>query len=201
MSTDITVGITGASGAAYATRFIEQLIAHDRRVHLVVSPFGRRLLADELNITQVTPETLVGHSTDNLVIHPYNDLGSRLASGSFAASATVVCPCSANTLGAIAAGLGDNLINRMVQVALKERRRVLLVYREMPMSHIDLQNALTVSQAGAVFCPANPGFYMLPTSVADIVDFVVGKMLDLCGVDHALATRWDPEAHADKTGE
>ncbi|MBN1488309.1 MAG: UbiX family flavin prenyltransferase, partial [Phycisphaerae bacterium] len=102
----------------------------------------------------------------------------------------VICPCSSNTLGAIAAGLGDNLITRAAHVTLKERRRLILLHREMPLSEIDLENMLRISRAGGVICPAAPGFYMQPESVDDLVDFVVGRLLDLLHVPHNLNTRW-----------
>jgi 4-hydroxy-3-polyprenylbenzoate decarboxylase len=103
----------------------------------------------------------------------------------------VICPCSSNTLAAIAAGLGENLLNRAAAVTLKEGRRLIVVPREMPMSRIDLLNALRLSEAGAVICPASPGFYMLPQTLSDLVDFVVGKLLDLLHVAHELGTRWE----------
>lgn len=192
-SCDIIVGVSGASGAPYARRLIACLADAGAMVHLVVTPFGRRLFADELAISPVTVEALLGRPSDRVVMHNYNDLGSRLASGSFRTRGMVICPCSSNTLGAIAAGLGENLLSRAAQVTLKERRRLLLVYREMPMSLIDLQNAQRLTEAGAVFCPASPGFYMLPQHIDDLVDFVVGKVLDLLGFEHQLDVRWDPD--------
>jgi 4-hydroxy-3-polyprenylbenzoate decarboxylase len=210
---NIIVGITGASGALYARRLIECLVQAPQApesagsasghgagagsepeiaVHVVMSPMGRRLLADELGISPPTVESILGRPCERVVIHNYNDLGSRLASGSFPTRGMVICPCSSNTLGALASGLGGNLLNRAAQVTLKERRRLVLIYREMPMSLIDLQNAQRLTEAGAVFCPASPGFYMLPQDIGDVVDFVVGKILDLVGVAHALNTRWEP---------
>ncbi len=188
---NIIVAITGASGAAYAVRVLDGLTAAGVRVHLVISPYGKRLLADELDIQQPTAEALVGSRAAQVTIYPYQDVGSRLASGSFLAEGMVVVPCSGNTLGAIAAGMGDNLITRAAQVTLKEARRLVVVPREMPMSAIELENALRVSRAGGIICPASPGFYMRPASVEELVRFVAGKVLDLLGVEHGWRTRWE----------
>jgi len=186
------MGITGASGARYAQKLLKCLVESRIHVHLVISPLGKRLLNEELNISPVTLEDLLGSSCEHATIYAHNDLGAPIASGSFRTEGMIICPCSANSLGAIASGLGDNLLLRAAQVTLKEVRRLILVYREMPMSQIDLTNALALSQAGAILCPANPGFYMNPLSVNDLVDFVVGKLLDLVEVEHELNTRWNP---------
>lgn len=189
---NIIVGVSGASGARYALRLIQCLVQRRVHVHLVLSPYGKRLFADELNIMPVTVQNILGGACEWVTQYSYNDVGAVLASGSFRTEGMVICPCSANTLGAVAAGLGDNLLHRAAAVTLKEMRRLVLVYREMPMSAIDLGNALKLSQAGAVIAPANPGFYMNPSSIDDVVDFVVGKVLDLLHVPHTLNTRWDP---------
>lgn len=186
----IVVGITGASGAIYAQRLIRCLIESAASVHLIVTPNGRRLLHDELDIDDVTDETIVGHATDRLVVHPYRDVGSVLGSGSFHTDGMIVCPCSGNSLAAIASGLAGNLLDRAAAVTLKERRRLILVPREMPLSRIEIQNWLRLDDGGAIVCPASPGFYMRPTEIGDLVDFVVGKLLDLVAVPHHLGTRW-----------
>ncbi|MCC7292660.1 MAG: UbiX family flavin prenyltransferase [Phycisphaerales bacterium] len=187
----IVVAITGASGAAYARRVVDQLLRAGVEVHLVVSTFGRRLLRDELGISNVSAVDLLGREDERLVLHAYKDVGSLLGSGSFRTDGMIVCPCSTHTFAAIAAGLGDNLINRAAAVTLKERRRLILVVREMPLTHIDLLNAVRLSDAGAIVCPASPGFYMVPRTLEDIVDFVAGKVLDLVGVAHELNVRWE----------
>ncbi len=186
----IVVGITGASGALYARRLVECLVEGGAEVHLVISTWGRRLIADELGIGKVTAASLVGRETDQVVVHSYQDVGSPLSSGSFLTHAMIVCPCSSHTLAELAAGIGDALIARAAAVTLKEHRRLIVVPREMPTSPIDLKNMVRLSDAGAIICPANPGFYMKPTSIQDLVDFVVGKLLDLVGVEHQLNTRW-----------
>ncbi len=186
----IVVGITGASGAPYAAKLIKEIIGSGAHVHLVITPFGRRLLFDELGITEISSAALIDAASNRLTIYNYKDVGAKIASGSFLTDGMIVCPCSSNTLAAIAAGLADNLLNRSAAVTLKESRRLILVPREMPMSRIDLLNALRLNEAGAIVCPASPGFYMLPKSVDDLVDFVVGKLLDLLEVPHDLNTRW-----------
>ena len=185
----IVIGVTGASGAAYARRLVQCLVSGGAFVHLVVSPRARRVAAKELGLEAVNAETLVGRPCDALCIYPHDDVGARIASGSFRTDGMIVCPCSVNTLGAIASGLGDNLITRSAAVTLKEARRLVLVPREMPLSRIDLGNALRCSQAGAVICPACPGFYLGPETVDDLVDFVVGRLMDLVGVPHGLSIR------------
>jgi 4-hydroxy-3-polyprenylbenzoate decarboxylase len=137
---DILTAITGASGALYAQRFIQGLVAAGVNVHLVVSPLGRRLLHDELGMETVDLEALAGAPQHTVTLYNYNDVGAKLASGSFLHDGMVIVPCSSNTLAEIAHGLGDNLISRAAAVTLKERRRLVLAHREMPLSPIDVNN-------------------------------------------------------------
>jgi 4-hydroxy-3-polyprenylbenzoate decarboxylase len=189
---EIVVAISGASGALYAQRFVQGLVAAGVNVHLVVSPWGRRLLRDELGMETLDADALAGTKAHRITVHNYNDVGSKLASGSFLHDGMVIVPCSSNTLAEVAHGLGDNLISRAAAVTLKERRKLIVVHREMPLSPIDVNNYKILSDAGVILCPANPGFYLNPTSVGEVIDFVAGKLLDLVGVKHALDTRWDP---------
>lgn len=195
------VGVSGASGAAYALRLLhELLIVHGHEVHLVVSEYGKRLLAEEAGIKTVEFETLVPEQVlddplindirRRLVIHPNKDVGALIASGSFLHDGMVVLPCSSASLAAIATGAGSNLLTRAAMVTLKERRRLIVCHRETPLSLIDIENYRTLTLAGGIICPTNPGFYLLPKSIDEIVDFMVGKVLDLLGVAHALKTRW-----------
>jgi 4-hydroxy-3-polyprenylbenzoate decarboxylase len=188
----IVTAITGASGAMYAQRFIQGLVAAGAGVHLVVSPLGRRLLHDEMGMEKVDLDALAGTSDHAITLYNYNDVGAKLASGSFLHDGMVIVPCSSNTLCEVAHGLGDNLISRAAAVTLKERRRLVLAHREMPLSPMDVTAYKILTDAGAIVCPANPGFYLNPTSVAEVIDFVSGKLLDLVGVKHAFDTRWDP---------
>lgn len=191
-SRDVVLAITGASGALYARRLLQCLADGDMQVHLILSPLGRRLLADELDIRTPTVEALLGRSDPRVTMYPYRDVGAKIASGSFLTRGMVVCPCSSNTLGEIASGIGSNLISRAAAVTLKEARRLIVVHREMPLSAIELENMQRLQRAGALICPAAPGFYLLPKTIDDLVDFVVGKVLDLLGVPHELNTRWQP---------
>ncbi|MCB9846145.1 MAG: UbiX family flavin prenyltransferase [Phycisphaeraceae bacterium] len=189
----IVVGISGASGAAYSLRFLEQLLGRNLEVHLVVSDYGRRLLAEEAGVSRLERAALapnVAPGAGSLLIHPHKDVGAVIASGSFLHDGMVVLPCSSASLGAIATGSGSNLLSRAAAVTLKERRRLILCHRETPLSLIDIENMRTVTLAGGVVCPTNPGFYLNPARVEDIVDFVVGKVLDLLEIEHDLATRW-----------
>ncbi len=190
------LGISGASGAAYSLRVLEQLLVHGHEVHLVVTDYGRRLLFDEERITHVEFATMCptisdAHAAQRLIIHPNKDVGAVIASGSFLHDGMVVLPCSSSSLGAIATSSGSNLLTRAAMVTLKERRPLVLCHREMPLNHIDIINYQNLSLAGAIICPTNPGFYLKPQKVEDIVDFVAGKVLDLLRVEHALKTRWE----------
>lgn len=190
---DIVTAITGASGALYAQRFIQGLVAAGVNTHLVVSPLGRRLLHDELGMETVDLPALAGTANHGILLYNYNDVGSKLASGSFLHDGMVIVPCSSNTLAEVAHGLCGNLISRAAAVTLKERRKLVLAHREMPLSPIDINNYKALSDAGVILASTNPGFYLNPTTVGEVVDFVAGKLLDLVGVPHHFDTRWDPK--------
>ena len=136
---------------------------------------------------------LAGTAQHSITLYNYNDVGAKLASGSFLHDGMVIVPCSSNTLAEVAHGIGDNLICRAAAVTLKERRRLVLAHREMPLSPIDVNNYKLLTDAGAIVAPCNPGFYLNPTTVGEVVDFVAGKLLDLVGVPHAFETRWQPK--------
>ncbi len=202
------LGISGASGAAYALRLLEQLLLTGAEVHLVVSEYGKRLLFDEARVRNITLEELLpalasapasdGHRK-RLVIHPNKDVGALIASGSFLHDGMVVLPCSSTTLGAMASGSGSNLLTRAAMVTLKERRPLIVCHREMPLNLIDIRNMETLALAGATICSPNPGFYLNPQSVQEIVDFTVGKVLDLLKVDHRLKIRWEDKVAGDSS--
>jgi len=176
---------------------------------VIFSAWGKKLFADELSIRDLSPEALMPEfrvsnnmppnarlpddGPARLHIHHEKALDSPLASGSFLTDGMIICPCTSHTLGQVAAGIGDSLLTRAAAVTLKEGRRLIVVPREMPTSRIDLENMLRLSSAHAIVCPANPGFYMHPKTIGDLVDFIVGKLLDLMSVPHALNTRWKPE--------
>jgi 4-hydroxy-3-polyprenylbenzoate decarboxylase len=192
------VGISGASGAAYATRLIRVLLDLGHEVHLVVTEYGRQLLHDELGVRRLDLGDLVPALADRAgeltntryFVHPHKDVGAVIASGSFIHHGMVVVPCTSAALGYIATGSGTNLLARAAMVTLKERRPLILVHRESPLSLIDIRNMEAVTLAGGIIAPANPGFYLLPESIDDLVDFVVGKCLDLLHVEHDLKIRW-----------
>jgi 4-hydroxy-3-polyprenylbenzoate decarboxylase len=190
---NLVVAITGASGALYAQRFIQGLAAGGVQTHLVVSPLGRRLLHDELGMEGVDLDVLAGTPDHGITLYNYNDVGAKIASGSFLHDGMVIIPCSSNTLCEVAHGLGGNLISRAAAVTLKERRRLVLAHREMPLSAMDVTAYKLLTDAGAIVAPTNPGLYLNPTTVGEIVDFVAGKLLDLVGVRHTFDTRWDPK--------
>ena len=187
----IIVGISGASGALYAQQLVRSLLKADVQVHLVVSPLGQRLLHDELGYENIDLQKLAGdQDPTNIKLYPYRDVGAAIASGSFVTGGMVVCPCSSNSLAAVATGASTNLLHRAAQVVLKERRRLILLHREMPLSLVDIRNMQAATEAGAIIAPANPGFYLMPKTIDDIVDFVVARLLDLLDIDHDLSQRW-----------
>ena len=189
----IVMAITGASGAPYAVRLLEQLLAADREIWLIVSSHGLRLLRTELEIDSIEAlRDRTGASSWKRLVSVYDDAdrGAAPASGSALNAGMVVCPCSMGTLSAISIGASRSLVERAADVALKERRRLVLVTRETPLSAIHLQNMLRVTRAGGVVLPAAPGFYNRPESISDLVDFVVARVLDQLGVEHQLVKRW-----------
>ena len=197
---NIVVGITGASGSIYGLRLIEELLRAEMQVSVLLTNAGRQVLAFEtgLEVSGDPQEGLLqlrGHfnSGDNLNYYGLNNFFAPVASGSSAPDAVVICPCSMGTVGRIAAGLSDNLLERVADVALKENKKLLLVPRETPFNQIHLENLLRLSKAGAQILPAMPGFYQQPETVADLVNFVVGKILDNLGVEHQLFKRWGTE--------
>jgi 4-hydroxy-3-polyprenylbenzoate decarboxylase len=189
----IVVAITGASGAPYAVRLLEQLLAADRPVWLIVTSHGLRLLHTELDIDSVDAlKKRVGADAWRRLVQVYEDAdrGAAPASGSARNAGMVICPCSMGTLSAISVGASRSLVERAADVMLKERRPLVLVPRETPLSAIHLQNMLRLTRAGAVVMPAAPGFYNRPTTVQELVDFIVARVLDHLGVEHTLSRRW-----------
>jgi 4-hydroxy-3-polyprenylbenzoate decarboxylase len=189
----LVVAITGASGAPYALKLLQSLIAAERSMWLIVSEHGTRLLSTETDIADVpSMRSRFGAKTwDRLVtVFDDGDRGASPASGSARSTGMVICPCSMGTLSAIATGSSRSLVERAADVALKERRKLVLVTRETPLSEIHLRNMLQVTRAGAVVLPASPGFYHRPTEIDDLVSFVVARVLDQIGVEHDLARRW-----------
>jgi flavin prenyltransferase len=195
----IVLAITGASGAPYSVRLLEQLLVAGRAVQLIVSSHGLRLLHTEEDIDSVAAlRERVGAEAWDAHVRVFEDAdrGAAPASGSARSAGMVICPCSMGTLSAIAAGSSRSLVERAADVALKERRPLVLVPRETPLSAIHLENMLRVTRAGAIVLPAAPGFYHRPGRIADLIDFIVARVLDHLGVEHGLVPRWGDEKDA-----
>ena len=226
---NVCVGITGASGAVYAVRLVEVLLATGHDVHLSISPSGAQVIDEEMNLKvslkNFKPEDLmldeetaaedskikmlqasagVGTADSNVLsaesiargelhYHHFQDFNAPIASGSFITQGMVVCPCSGTTLSAIAHGAASNLIQRAAEVHLKERRKLVLVPRETPLSVPHIENMRLATQAGAVVMPASPGWYHGVTTLRDLVDFMVARICDQLGVDNCLMKRWGEE--------
>jgi flavin prenyltransferase len=194
----VFLGITGASGAPYAARLLELLVAHDCEVGLCVSDAGVQVLATELFGDQRLAraevlERLLTPLEGNVHVFDPADLGASFASGSARVDAYVICPCSISSAGQIAAAAGTTLIHRAAAVALKEERKLVLVPRETPLSLVQLEALSKLRQAGATILFAAPSFYGRPRTLADLVDTVVARVLDQLGIEHELATRWGEE--------
>ncbi|HMA03111.1 MAG: UbiX family flavin prenyltransferase [Gemmatimonas sp.] len=192
----IVIAITGASGAPYAVRLLEALVRAEERVWLMISSHGWRLLQMESGIgspQELRDRTHRAGWDEHVTLFDPEDRGAAPASGSARTRGMVICPCSMGTLAAIAAGTSRSLVERAGDVTLKERRPLVLVARETPLSVIHLENMLRVTRAGAVVLPAAPGFYNHPRGIPDLVDFVVARVLDHLAVEHTLGKRWGSE--------
>ncbi|MBX7219857.1 MAG: UbiX family flavin prenyltransferase [Blastocatellia bacterium] len=193
----ITVGITGASGALYAQRLLHYLDKSPEvgRINLVLTAFGVTVIREELDLdvtgTKTSDvETLLGRTSEKIHLLPAKDIGASIASGSYRTDGMVVVPCSMGTLGYIAAGIARDLVHRAADVTLKERRTLILVPRETPYNAIHLENMLKLHQAGAVIIPASPGFYHRPTTITELVDHFVFRILDHLHISHSDETVW-----------
>jgi flavin prenyltransferase len=203
-SLPIVLAITGASGAPYAVRLLRALVEANRSVQLIVSGHGWRLMRTECGIdTEQSLRAHVGGSGwDRLVtVCDDRDRGALPASGSALTAGMVVCPCSMGTLASIVAGTSRSLVERAADVTLKERRPLILVPRETPLSVIHLENMLRVTRAGAVVMPAAPGFYHKPGAIDDLVEFIVARVLDHLRVEHTVGKRWEGEEHSPEVEE
>jgi 4-hydroxy-3-polyprenylbenzoate decarboxylase len=221
---DLVVAMTGASGAIYAVRLLEVLLAAGHTVHLTISRAAALVLEKELgirvNLANFSASQLLPSEADladdpllaglrqalpgvpdissvfsdikggQIVYHQCDDFRAGIASGSFLTAGMVVCPCSMGTLASIAGGHSENLIQRAADVHLKERRKLILVPRETPLSGIQLENMKRLADAGAVVMPAMPGFYHSPRTIQDLIDFIVGRVCDHLGIGHSLFRRW-----------
>jgi 4-hydroxy-3-polyprenylbenzoate decarboxylase len=198
----VALAVTGASGAIYATRTLAALLASGVHVEVVVSDYGRRLLRDELGddavVERLRPFLAAKYGSDvdrgTMTVHSNRDLGATLASGSHGCLGMAIVPCSMKTLAGVAHGLSRNLVERAADVMLKERRRLVIVPRETPMSLPQLKNMVLCAEAGAMILPAMPAFYQLPKSLDDLADFMAGKILSALGFEHSLYPEWTGQA-------
>jgi len=181
----LVVAVTGASGVVYGKRLLEVLRGKKVETHLIVSRAAEKVIEHELGMSKKDLERLVTH------VYDVDDLTAPLMSGSFKTDGMVIIPCSMKTLAGIVHGFADNLILRAADVALKEKRRLVVVPRETPLSVVHLHNLLEASRLGVFVVPAMPAFYHKPQKVNDLVDFVVGRVLDCLGVEHRLFKRWE----------
>lgn len=191
MSHPVVVAFTGASGAPYGVRLLEVLARHQVPTELIISSHGWRLLETESGIVDDAGlKARTGGDWSSVAVYPDDDRGARPASGSHRTRGMVICPCSMGTVAAIAGGTSRSLVERAADVTLKERRPLILVPRETPLSLVHLRNLVAAAEAGALIIPAAPGFYHRPTTIEQLVDFIVQRILDHLDLDIALAPRW-----------
>ncbi len=191
----LIIGITGASAGIYGVRLLEVLTEHeDIEVHLTISASGARALSEELQIkidlNNFELESLIGVSSPRIIYHHESDIAAPIASGSFRTEGMIVVPCSMGSIASIANGMSRNLIQRAADVCIKEKRRLVLVPRETPLSPIHLENMLKLSRIGVCVLPAMPGFYHFPKNVDDLLNFIITKILDQFDIDTKLIQRW-----------
>ncbi len=203
---DLVLAMTGASGAPYGVRLLEVLLAAGRTIHLVLSPAAAQVILQEMDrrvdLEHFRLQDLLGEDPltpgpsppegrgGKVLYHDYRNFMAGIASGTFPTGGMVICPCSSGTAAAIAHGLSQNLIHRAADVHLKEKRKLVLVPREAPLSIVQLRNLTICAEVGAVVLPASPGFYAKPQSLNDAIDFIVGRICDQLGVEHQLFRRW-----------
>src|SRR5262245_21220646 len=201
----IVLAMTGASGAPYAVALLRGLCKAGRTVHLTISESGAQVLREEMDISvslgRFDPSVFGEVGGGRLVYHHHADFSAGIASGSFLTSGMVVAPCSMSTLASIARGITTNLSTRAADVHLKERRKLILVPRETPLSLVHLENMVSATRAGAVVLPAMPGWYHGPRRIEDLLDFVVARICDQLGIPNAVAHRWGDRLSPDAIDE
>lgn len=192
---DFVIGITGASGSIYGIRLIQELGKRKHTVNVVITSAGKQVMNEELGVSGFEQMDKLGISeiSNHIKIWENNNFEAPFMSGSNEAKAVIIIPCSVGKLAAIANGISSNLLERAADVALKERRQLILVVRETPLSLIHLENMVKVARAGAEILPAMPAFYHHPQTIDDMVNFVVGKVLNLLRIEHSLFKGWRKE--------
>ncbi|MFN8655303.1 MAG: flavin prenyltransferase UbiX [Candidatus Obscuribacterales bacterium] len=199
-SLPFVLAITGASGSVYGLRLLQYLLEIEQPVELLISRGAQQVMKEEMDLSfgEDLEKGLLSYlslpTSSPLTLHRLDNYGASVASGSYKTLGMAIVPCSLGTLGSVASGLTESLIHRAAAVSLKERRTLLLLVREMPFGQIQLRHMLTLSEAGAVVACASPGFYHKPESISDMVDFVVGRVLDQFNFDHSLFKRWKGQA-------
>lgn len=197
MSNSIILAITGASGSVYAERFLQLSLAHFDRVYLIATDAAQQVVNHELtassefSLVRILRGDLTDEQKQKIRRFECDDLFAPIASGSSAAKAMVILPCSMGTLSRIAQGVSANLLERAADVMIKEKRRLIIAPREMPLSAIHLRNMLSLAESNVQLIPPTPGFYQKPQSIMDLVDFVVGRIFENLGIDHELYRRWN----------
>ena len=193
----IVLGMTGASGAPYAVRLLQVLARAGRTIHLTISTSGAQVIGEELGLqvalNRFDPSVFGDLGSGRVVYHHQSDFNAGIASGSFRTGGMVVAPCSMSTLASIAHGITGNLVTRAADVHLKERRKLIVVPRETPLSLVHLENMASLTRAGGIVLPAMPGWYHQPRTLDDLIDFVVGRICDQLGVEVDLIRRWGRE--------
>jgi 4-hydroxy-3-polyprenylbenzoate decarboxylase len=191
---EVVIGISGASGVGYGIRLLQVL--QGSMIHLVMTDSARKIIEVETNFSPEDVEDLADH------VYAEDDFTAPIASGSYRFDAMVIIPCSMKTLAEVASGMSDNLIGRSAEICLKDRRKLVMVPRETPLSLIQLKNMVSVTEAGAVVLPACPAFYSRPQNLDDLIDVLVGRVLDSIGVENNLYPRWKGNAYngSDQSG-
>ncbi len=196
MKERVIFGITGASGVIYARTLLEELLHLDVEVHLIVSSAAKLVMREELGLTfergRFSVEKFLGHApqNDSIVMYDEANLAAGPASGTFRSRGMVICPCSMKTVATLATGTGSSLITRAADACLKERKRLVLVPRETPLSLVHLRAMVAVTEAGAIVLPASPGFYHRPQTIEELVRHIALKVLDALGLEHRIPYRW-----------
>lgn len=189
----VFLGVTGASGAVYAKDLITRLPEHDCELHLCITPDALTNINLELKKEYLTPQQFINDINAKAVLHDYKNFAAPVSSGSFMVDSYIIAPASMGFVGRAAGGISSNLIERCTDVALKERRKLLILFREMPLNLIHLENLTLLTRAGAVILPAAPGFYHNPSGIDELISFVTGKIFDIIGIEHNLYKRWGDE--------
>lgn len=190
----IVVGITGASGVIYGKRICEELVKKDKKAGLVVTENAKSIICSELNLKKYSKDNLFDKDTgSNIQEFSINNMSAPIASGSFKTEGMIIAPCSINSLASMAAGICNNLLLRAAQVTLKERKKLVILPRESPLSIIQLRNLLSLAEAGAIIVPPCPAFYHNPVTVEDLIDFTVSRVLNLFGIENDLLKPWGSE--------